>query len=99
MISSHDWEKNPNISFSSPNDSTSTLLSPKKKFKFQVFTVQLIFWRPRLFFGRSKNPPLWFKVFSGIGGTQTDRMSRLKSENFSLSKSDKPLLRYTLKRR
>ena len=30
MISSHDWEKNPNISFSSPNDSTSTLVSPKK---------------------------------------------------------------------
>ena len=74
MISSHDWEKNPNISFSSPNDSTSTLVSPK-------------------------NPPLWFKVFSGIGGTQTDWMSPLKSENFSLSKSDKALLRYTLKRR
>ena len=97
MISSHDWEKNPNVSFSSPNDSTSTLVSPKKK--FQIPSGQLTFWRPRPFFGGSKNPPLLFKVYSGIGGTQTDRVSPLKSENFSLSKSDKALMRYTLKRR
>ena len=38
-------------------------------------------------------------AYFGVSGTQNDRMSPLKSNKFSLSKSDKALSRYTLKRR
>ena len=53
-----------------------------------------------LFFCRvNKSTSLIFKGYSGVGGTQNDRVSPLKSEKFILRKSEKALSRHTLKHR
>ena len=81
-----------NSSFSSPINSNGTPLSPYKVFLPQVLSQ--IFGGHALFSPGPKNQLFYSKDFSGVVGTQNDRLDLLSPNKFSLGKFDKAFPRY-----
>ena len=88
------WElgKSGDSSFSSPINSNGTPLSPYKVFLPQVLSQ--IFGGHALFSPGPKNQLFYSKDFSGVVGTQNDRLDLLSPNKFSLGKFDKAFPRY-----